>query len=259
MLDEPNDEQKRGFTGYWIPVEIVNDPDLRPTDKLLIAEIYALQKSDPRGCRAGNEHLARHVGMTAGSVANAISRLRRMGYIENIRFDGRVRWIRARLVRLKQSSSDDEGRVHQAMNRKRSGNTNKNTDAEGSLRSLRPDLETVIAHALTKGISAEQAKDFWLYWESMGWKRRGQPIIKWKLALESWKRKDRQIQAEKKRLSAFEIQKRVTAINDAINKLWKDNRRFKKGTTELEVPPEIKAEIATLRARRDDLKKQLTK
>jgi hypothetical protein len=65
--------------------------------------------------------------------------------------------------------------------------------------------------------------------------------------------------APEKRTSAFEIQKRITACNDAINKLWKDNKQFKAGTSEVEVPPHIRKEIKALQSRRDELKKQLTK
>ena len=131
MADEP----QRGFTGYWIPVEIVTDVNLRPVEKLLIAEIYALQKGDPRGCRASNEHLAKHVGMTAGSVANAITKLRRLGYIEDVSFDGRKRFVRAILLKAswRQLSSDDEGSIHHPMKINTLGNLLLSSDKSDSV------------------------------------------------------------------------------------------------------------------------------
>jgi len=119
------DEPKRGFTGYFIPVEIVNDPNLRPVEKLLLAEIHALQKGDPRGCRASNQHLGQHVGMTAGSVANSITKLRSMGYIRDVHFDGRTRFIVAVLlpdVSCWETSSTNEGSIHPAMKINTQGN-----------------------------------------------------------------------------------------------------------------------------------------
>jgi hypothetical protein len=59
----------------------------------------------------------------------------------------------------------------------------------------------------------------------------------------------------------FAIQKQITACTDQINKLWRDNKFFVKGSNgqKLDVPTHIRQEIAALRTRRDEFKKQLTK
>jgi DNA-binding transcriptional ArsR family regulator len=117
MEDEKlSEEPKRGFTGFFIPVEILDDERLRNSDKLLLAEIDSLSKNEHKACYASNTHLARHLQMTTGAVANAITRLRKLGYIEDIQFDGRKRFIRLAELRLRQRSSNDEGSIHQKMN-----------------------------------------------------------------------------------------------------------------------------------------------
>lgn len=64
-------------------------------------------------------------------------------------------------------------------------------------RSLIPTLDEVKAHAAEKGISEDTAEAFFDYWESMGWKRRGSPLVKWKAAFATWVRNDEKWNKEK--------------------------------------------------------------
>lgn len=66
-----------------------------------------------------------------------------------------------------------------------------------STRSLIPTLDEVKAHADEKGISEDTAEAFFDYWESMGWKRRGSPLVKWKAAFATWVRNDEKWSKEK--------------------------------------------------------------
>jgi DNA-binding MarR family transcriptional regulator len=93
LFDEEHPE--RQFTGFFVPVDLLNRADLRPTEILLLAEIDALTKSDrERGTCATAEHFAEHLHITPGAIKNSLSLLRNLGYIEDVRFDGRRRWIR---------------------------------------------------------------------------------------------------------------------------------------------------------------------
>jgi hypothetical protein len=89
-------EPKRQFTGVFIPVEILDDDRLCPTDKILLAEVDAMRGEDGEGCFASNAHLGKHVRMSAGGVAAALGRLRNYGYIYTAKFDGRRRWLKVK-------------------------------------------------------------------------------------------------------------------------------------------------------------------
>ena len=88
---------KRTFTGIFIPVEVLDDPRLSGTDKLLLAEIDALRGENNEGCYASNAYLGKVVGVSAVRAKDIITKLRQLGYVETISFDGRHRRLRTSL------------------------------------------------------------------------------------------------------------------------------------------------------------------
>lgn len=86
---------KRGFTGFWLPREIVQEDSMSWQQRLLWAEIYALHNEAHGGCFASNTYLAEVLRTTEGTVSNALSKLREMGWIKDVSFDGRRRVLRA--------------------------------------------------------------------------------------------------------------------------------------------------------------------
>lgn len=69
--------------------------------------------------------------------------------------------------------------------------TEYNEETECSARTQEkkhPTLDEVVAYAKEKGASVEEAKRFFFYWDSLGWKRGkyGKRIQKWKSALAQW-------------------------------------------------------------------------
>lgn len=86
---------KREFKGVWIPAKIWLDRNLSMFQKFLLAEIDSL--SGDNGCFASNQYLADSLGSTAGSVKVALSRLRKMGYINESDYDGQARKIRVQV------------------------------------------------------------------------------------------------------------------------------------------------------------------
>ena len=48
-----------GFTGLFIPVEILEMPDLSSTDHMLLAWIDALSRNEQKACFASNEYFAK--------------------------------------------------------------------------------------------------------------------------------------------------------------------------------------------------------
>lgn len=85
--------ESRDFKGVWIPKEIYLHPELSWTEKILVIEIDSLDNSE-RGCFASNEKLGGFLGISAGSCANMISKLKKMEIIEQCFFDGRNRGLK---------------------------------------------------------------------------------------------------------------------------------------------------------------------
>ncbi len=97
-LDEEDSEEKkkpkREFKGIWMSAWLWTHPDLSCFEKMLLAEIDSLSsKKKKRGCYASNGYLGKHFNTTAGTVAVALSKLRKMRLVENKGFDGRTREI----------------------------------------------------------------------------------------------------------------------------------------------------------------------
>lgn len=85
---------KRGFKGVWIPKSIWLNPDLSLREKCLLVEIDSLDNDSERGCFASNEYLGNFLGISTGHVTNMITRLKGLGFITQVYFDGRQRGLR---------------------------------------------------------------------------------------------------------------------------------------------------------------------
>ena len=82
-------ENNRDFKGVWIPKEIWLNKDLTALDKFIFAEIDSLDNDNH--CIASNEYLAEFCGCSSNKVSTSISKLIKMGLIEQVSFDGRHR------------------------------------------------------------------------------------------------------------------------------------------------------------------------
>lgn len=85
-----SETHERHFKGVWIPKEIWDSTKLSWMEKCLLAEINCLD-DEKTGCTASNAYLARKFNTTAQTIVNALSRIRAVGLLETIAFDGRKR------------------------------------------------------------------------------------------------------------------------------------------------------------------------
>ena len=85
------------FTGIFIPVEILEHPDLTMLEKLLLAWIDALYCKTHRGCYASNEHFADRLNVKENTIVKALTSLRKKNLVVDVSFDGRTRVIRAKI------------------------------------------------------------------------------------------------------------------------------------------------------------------
>ena len=84
------------FTGIFIPVEILDHEDLTLLEKIMLSWIDALFDPEKGGCCA---YLSKRLQAKENTVCKSIAKLRRLGLIDDVSFDGRQRVIRATIGR----------------------------------------------------------------------------------------------------------------------------------------------------------------
>lgn len=98
------------FAGVWIPVNIFRrfwDGKISTREMVLLATIDSL--IGMRGCFASNAYLAKRCRVKEPEISRMISRLKKMGLIRQIGFDGRTRTLETKWHRAEQEFSDDAG------------------------------------------------------------------------------------------------------------------------------------------------------
>lgn len=85
-----SEKNEKVFRGVWIPAEIWENHTLSWMEKCLWAEISSLG-TEEKPCFASNGFLAVKFNSTESSISNMISRLKSMGMIKHLSYDGRSR------------------------------------------------------------------------------------------------------------------------------------------------------------------------
>ena len=89
MIDENNEY---GFTGVFIPADIYLRDDVSWKEKILWCDIQGLSKDGY--CSASNEWFAEKFKTTPEKISAMVSKLKKLGLVEQVGFDGRVRKLR---------------------------------------------------------------------------------------------------------------------------------------------------------------------
>ncbi|MFA6997228.1 MAG: hypothetical protein WC181_08260 [Defluviitoga sp.] len=97
-------EQKKEFTGLFIPAHIIEDEDLTLSDMAIYSEIACFNI-----CFKTNTSLGKRWKLKANTVSKIVSKLKKKGYVEELSFNGRQRKLRA--LRDRQSRIKIQGRV----------------------------------------------------------------------------------------------------------------------------------------------------
>jgi len=85
-----SEKNEKVFRGVWIPAEIWETHTLSWMEKCLWAEIGSLG-TEEKPCFASNGFLAVKFNSTESSISNMISKLKSLGMIKHISYDGRSR------------------------------------------------------------------------------------------------------------------------------------------------------------------------
>lgn len=169
---------ERDFKGVWIPKEIWLDDRLTALEKVILAEIDSLDTDEYGGCIAGNDYLAEFCQCSANKVALAVSKLKEIGYIELVSFDGRIRKLKSRLSKnqnqtLKKSKAEIE---KEKLNNKE----DKIKEKKDNKRFVPPTLDEIelFCKERNNGVDAKKVFD---YYNTANWKDgRGNQVKNWK-------------------------------------------------------------------------------
>jgi DNA-binding transcriptional regulator GbsR (MarR family) len=124
-MEKKQTNENRKFLGIWIPKEIYLNNDLSWTDKILVIEILSLDNE--RGCFASNDYFAEFLGVTKTTISTSISKLKELGFIEQISFDGRTRILKAVYKKIDNPHTRKlKGRIQE--NLKHNNTVNKTTN-----------------------------------------------------------------------------------------------------------------------------------
>ena len=82
--------------GIYVPIEIWEDRSLTWNEKVLLMEVDSFT-SKGRECFISNEYIADLLGVSVNRASTTLSGLIKKGYITQVKFDGRKRWIESNL------------------------------------------------------------------------------------------------------------------------------------------------------------------
>ena len=85
------ENQKKEFTGVWIPRHIIDDEELSMSEMIIYSEIACFSI-----CYKPNKELGIRWGLKERRISDIISNLEKKGYIKRACFDGRNRQLIAK-------------------------------------------------------------------------------------------------------------------------------------------------------------------
>lgn len=88
------DNGKERIKGIWLPGEVAFNKELSIIDRFIWWIIFSLDNSETH-CYASNEYIANRLGLKSPqTISNSIARLKELGYIKEVSFNGRKRVIK---------------------------------------------------------------------------------------------------------------------------------------------------------------------
>jgi len=90
----------KDFQGILIPEEIWELQDLSIQDRVILSGIKYLSSLEADGnCCESNESISKFFSLSTRVIQRSLSKLKKLGYIEQISFDGRTRSLKYKEVR----------------------------------------------------------------------------------------------------------------------------------------------------------------
>lgn len=197
--------------GIWIPIEIWQDKSLSWNEKILLMEIDSFT-SKGHECYISNEYIEDLLGVTERCARKYMSHLKEIGYVREVRFDGRKRYVES-LISFRAERNDCSGQdgtfvPHNNIENNINNNTLSN---KGGHRFQKPSLEDVRAYCIGRSnkVDPEQFYDFY---ESKGWMVGKSPMKDWRASVRTWEKREKEVaprKRETRKESVFEHNLRV--------------------------------------------------
>ena len=196
---------ERGFKGIWISAEVWLDERLTALDKMILAEITSLDTGE--GCYASNKYLAEFCGCKEIKVSNSVTKLKEIGYLELVKFDGRQRILKSCLTKkIRQTYKKDKADLQK--NKVSTLNNNidyyTNRDNKTAKRFTPPSYDEVKAYCDERGNSIDPQR-FIDYYQANGWKVGKASMKDWKAAVRNWESREKPGE-KKKELSQEDLE-----------------------------------------------------
>ena len=101
-----SEELVRDFKGIWIPKNVWLNKELNTIDKIVLMEIDSLDATE-EGCYASNKYLAEFCQCNEWTISTSINKLIKLDYLEVVKFDGRKRYLKSRLVKITRQTCEN--------------------------------------------------------------------------------------------------------------------------------------------------------
>lgn len=210
-------EQERLVKGIRIPIEVWEDTRLTWAEKVLLMEIDSFTKNGI-DCFFSDEYAGKFLNVSTRSAASYISHLVELGLVKKTKFDGRKRYLQSSLnipvlqSRYAEIAEQECKNCITGMQNLQSNNiSNNNTsliDNRESIESAertaphptgfsKPTIDQLVDF-INKNSLRVDARVFYNYYESNGWKVGRNPMEQWDKALWSWHYREQNEHPEKK-------------------------------------------------------------
>ncbi len=190
----------REFKGVWIPRDLYLNEELNWTEKLLILEIDSFSKNG-MPCFISNEHLCKHLKVSASTVEKALKKTEDLGYIS--RSHEIIKGHNRRILRMK--SVINNGSIPSKTTvdtRKKVRHTNTSTSTSNNTMNIGkptkiPNTQECYLYFAELGVENhyDEADAFKDWYDQTGWKLKGGNKIKdWKATARNWVRRQKKYQ-----------------------------------------------------------------
>lgn len=132
---------ERIVKGIYVPIEIWEDHSLTWNEKVLLMEVDSFT-SKGRECFISNEYIAELLGVSVNRASTTLSGLIKKGYVTQVKFDGRKRWIESNLGgRLCTNANADFAQTQRQTLQERKDTYGNNTSIDRCIESIDNNID----------------------------------------------------------------------------------------------------------------------
>ena len=188
---------ERIVKGIWIPIEIWQDRTLSWNEKILLMEIDSFT-SRGHECYISNEYIAELLGVTDRCARKYLSHLKDVGYLREVRFDGRKRYVESTIsFRAEWNDCSGQGGAFVPHTDNNEYINNNSLYKKGNSHFQKPSLEAIREYCSSRGNNVD-AEQFFNFYESKGWVVGKSPMKDWKAAIRTWEKREKEVPQRKR-------------------------------------------------------------